>query len=70
MHPLTVLAACNVGSWEQKLKCGWHQPTTNAANAGAFAGHSVMPWLIGIAIGLLIIVMISKSRPRGAATGN
>jgi hypothetical protein len=64
MHPAVthVLAAACKGDWQQKLKCGWHQPTTTAANAGAFTGHSVMPWLIGAIIGLLIIVAMSKSR--------
>jgi hypothetical protein len=63
-----ILAAACTGNWQQKLSCGWHQPTGGAANAGYFAGHSVTPWAIlaGIIIGLLLLA--SRSRSRTPAT--
>lgn len=73
MHPAladAITKACS-GSWQQQLKCGWHQPTTTAANAGAFAGHNVVPWalLAGVVIGLLLLVSRASSR-KTATTGS
>ena len=41
--------------WKTCWDIGSNLPTTTAANAGYFAGHSVAPWAIiaGIIIGLL-----------------
>ena len=63
MHQHIIAAACK-GTWQQKWDCGWHQPTTGAANAGYFAGHSVAPWAIlaGIIIGLLWVASRVSSR--------
>jgi hypothetical protein len=50
-------ASCTHGSWAQKWSCGWHQPPAAAAqHAGYFFGHAIMPWLIGLAIVLVIII--------------
>lgn len=71
MHTVLLAAAKCTGDWQQQLKCGWHQPTTTAANAGYFAGHDVAPWalLAGIIIGLLWLVSRASSR-KTAATGS
>ena len=62
-HVLAVLAACQTGNWQQKWNCGWHQPTTVAANAGYFAGHNVAPWavLVGIVVGVIWLASRSRS---------
>lgn len=62
MHPLILAASACTGSWQQQWKCGWKQPTTTAANAGAFAGHNVAPVLIGLAVVVLILIAVSRSR--------
>ena len=69
MYPLITAAACT-GSWQQKWNCGWKQPTTTAANAGAFAGHNVAPILVGLLIVALIALAASKGRSRGTAASN
>ncbi len=74
--PLTALAAkpvpgyCASGhgiltpaQWKTCWDIGWGQPTTTAANAGAFAGHNVMPFLIGLAI-LAAIVTVARMAGR------
>lgn len=69
MHPAladAITRACS-GSWQQQWKCGWHQPTTTAANAGAFAGHNVAPFLILGALILLIALLASKAKSRNTA---
>jgi len=62
-----IAAACSAGSWTQRWDCGWKQPTTGAANAGYFAGHNVMPVLIGLVIVLAIIALARSSRSRRPA---
>ena len=62
-----IAAACSTGSWQQRWDCGWKQPTTGAANAGYFAGHSVMPALIVLLIIVAIIALAGKSRSRRPA---
>jgi len=59
-----IAAACQTGNWQQKLACGWHQPTTGAANAGYYAGHNALPWVIlaGIVIGIVLLAGRSRSR--------
>lgn len=69
MHPLILAAACK-GTWQQKWNCGWKQPTTTAANAGAFAGHNVAPALIGLVIVALILIAASRSRSGKPATNS
>jgi len=66
-------AACNTGSWQQKWSCAWHQPpSTMAANTGFLFGHSILPWLAGIIIGLIIIMRIRRGHRAAvaAAAGN
>jgi len=67
-----VLAACDTGSWQQKWSCGWHQPPSTAvAHAGYTFGHSILPWLAGIIIGLIIIARLRGRRAAvAAAAGN
>jgi hypothetical protein len=67
MH-YVIAASCSTGSWEQRWKCGWNQPVTGAANAGNFAGHNVVPVLIGLLIVFAIIALARSSRSRRAAT--
>jgi hypothetical protein len=57
-----VIAAACKGTWQQKWDCGWHQPTTTAANAGYFAGHNVAPALVGLLLVVLIIALASRGR--------
>lgn len=71
MHPATLAAAAKCsGSWQQQWKCGWKQPTTTAANAGAFAGHNVAPVLILAVFVALILILVSRSRSRTPAASN
>ena len=63
-------ASCTTGSWQQQLNCGWHEPTTGAANAGAFVGHNVGPALIGLLIVVAVIVMASRAWSRQAVTSS
>ena len=67
-HPVPAYCTSGHGiltpaQWKTCWNAGWSQPTTTAANAGAFAGHSVAPWAIlaGIIIGLLWLVSRSGS---------
>ena len=69
MHPLILAAACK-GDWQQKWNCGWKQPTTTAANAGAFAGHNIAPVLIVAVIVLALLMLASKGKSRSTATSN
>lgn len=63
-------AACHTGSWQQQWSCGWHAPTTTAANAGYFAGHNVAPALAGLLIVVALILMVSRARSgKPAASG-
>ena len=62
MYPHIIAAACNTGSIQQKWNCGWKQPTTNAANVGAFAGHNVVPALVGLLLVVLIIALLTRRR--------
>lgn len=62
MHTALAATAQCAGSWQQKWNCGWKQPTTTAADAGAFAGHNIAPFLILAAIVVLILIAVSKSR--------
>ena len=66
MHQV-IAASCSTGSWEQRWKCGWNQPTGGAANAGYFAGHNVMPALIVLLVVVAIIALAGKSRSRRPA---
>lgn len=60
---------CNVGSWTQKWECGLHQPVSPAVtHAGYATGHTGLPLIIGLLIGLIIIAMIRKGSGRSAAT--
>lgn len=68
MHHV-IAAACTTGSTLQKWKCGWNQPTTTAANAGYFAGHSIAPWAIILGVVIGVIWLASRSRSRAPATG-
>lgn len=68
MHPLILAAACK-GDWQQKLQCGWHQPTTTAANAGSFAGHNVAPFL-AVALIVLLVALARRGGSRKTVTGN
>jgi hypothetical protein len=62
-HYLAAAAAnCNTGSWQQKWNCGWNQPATGAANAGAFAGHNVLPALILLAVIILAARLVRKAK--------
>lgn len=61
MHAV-IAAACDTGNWQQKWDCGWHQPTTGAAQAGYFAGHNVVPALVGLLIVVALIIAVSRSR--------
>lgn len=63
MHAYLAAAAanCNTGTWAQRWKCGWNQPTTAASNAGFFAGHNIAPWLI-IAVVLFLVLKALKGR--------
>jgi hypothetical protein len=63
-----VIAAACKGTWQQKWDCGWHQPTSTAANAGYFAGHNVAPALVGLVLVVLILALLSRGRSRTAAT--
>lgn len=51
--------------WKTCWDAGWSQPVTNAANAGAFTGHSVAPWMLlaGVIIGLLVMVSRGSRSP-------
>jgi hypothetical protein len=61
-------AACNTGTWQQKWSCGWHQPPSAAvAHAGFVFGHSILPWLIGAAIGLIIVIRGRRGHRAAAA---
>ena len=57
--------------WKTCWDIGWSQPTTTAANAGAFAGHTVAPWAIlaGIIIGLPWLVSRPGSRRPATSKG-
>jgi hypothetical protein len=57
---------CNTGTWQQKWQCGWNQPTTGAANAGAFAGHNVLPWLLVLVIVILAVRAVKKRKRDGS----
>ena len=66
-------AACSTGTWTQKWSCGWHQPPSIAvSHAGFFVGHSILPWLAGAIIGLIIIVRGRRGHraAMAAAAGN
>jgi large-conductance mechanosensitive channel len=47
--------------WKTCWNAGWSQPTTTAANAGAFVGHTIAPFLI---IALIVFAVIALSRRR------
>ena len=55
--------------WQTCWKLGWQQPTTGAANAGAFAGHNVAPGAILIVL-LIIVAVIALSRRGKTAASN
>ena len=61
MHNV-IAGACQTGSWQQKWDCGWHQPTTGAANAGYFAGHNVAPALIALVFLVAIVIAAARTR--------
>lgn len=69
MHtPLAAAAAkCHAGSLLQQFTCGWNQPQTGAAHAGHIAGHSVLPWLLILAVAVLSVRLAKKRRNAAGA---
>lgn len=77
---LTTLAAkapayCSSGhgvltpaQWKTCWNAGWSQPVTNAANSGAIAGHSVVPWMLLVGVIIGVILLASRSRSGTPAT--
>jgi hypothetical protein len=65
MNTHLTAAACS-GTWSQKLKCGWNEPTTTAAHAGSTFGHDVLPALILLAVVILVIMAARKRKGRGS----
>ena len=61
-------ASCSTGSWQQKWNCGWHQPTTTAANAGYATGHDVVLPVLGVLVVVLILLALAKARSRTPVT--
>ena len=53
--------------WKTCWDIGWSQPTTTAANAGAFAGHNVAPFLVVVAL-VIAVLLLAKSRSGSPAT--
>jgi hypothetical protein len=53
--------------WQTCWKLGWQQPTTDAANAGAFTGHNVAPGVILVAM-LIVAALVLLSRRGKTAT--
>jgi hypothetical protein len=64
-----ILAApCNgSGTWTQQWNCGWHQPTTTAANAGATFGHGAAAGLIALIVIVVLIALARRGRRPVAA---
>ena len=50
--------------WKACWNAGYSQPTTTAANAGAFVGHNVGPFLI---VALIIFAVIALARRRSGS---
>jgi hypothetical protein len=71
MNTHLAAAACRSGTWLQRWKCGWDQPTTGAGHAGYMSGHNVLPALLVLAVILLAVRAVRKRRVRSspAATG-
>jgi hypothetical protein len=59
-------ASCNTGTWPQRWKCAWDEPTTTVSRAGYTAGHDILPALILLAVVLLVIRAVVKRKSRGS----
>ena len=55
-------ANCGTGNWQQKWDCGWHQPTTGAANAAIGGAGSAVLVVIAIAAVLWLLSKLGGSR--------
>lgn len=66
-HLAATAANCNTGSWAQKWKCGWNQPTTTAAHAGYFTSHHVLPALIILAVVVFLVARAVRGRRKAGA---
>ncbi len=60
-------ANCSTGSWAQKWKCGWNEPTATAAHAGYFTGHDVLPALIVLAVVVFLVAGAVRRRRKAGA---
>lgn len=50
------------------VKAGWQQPTGNAANLGAAAGHNLAPFLIVAVIVIALMALARRGGSRSPAT--
>ena len=54
--------------WQTCWKLGWQQPTTDAANAGAFIGHNVAPGAIVVVLLIVAALIVLSRRGKTAAS--
>ena len=56
-------AANCTGTWSQKWKCGWNQPTSaTLPHAGYDFGHTALPALVVLAVVILLVRAVKKRR--------
>ena len=65
MTNLAAGAASCTGTWQQKWKCGWDQPTSaTVPHVGYDVGHSLLPALVVLAV-VILLVRVAKKRKKG-----